>query len=112
MQDFILRKGHSPSPNEGLDSIEKLGNGRGYTIFKEVSGGVDVVDIGAPSIKLWHLFNTFLVACPFVVFKCCNISSHCNVALSNPSSFKVLVLSSFNMSHSFSFKVTFAKNKF
>jgi hypothetical protein len=50
------------SSNEGLDSIEQLGNGGGCTIFGEVGGRVDVVDIDAPSIKLGHFFNTFLVA--------------------------------------------------
>jgi hypothetical protein len=107
---LIFIKGHLPSLDEGLDSIERLGNGRGYTIFKEVNGGVDVVDINVPSIKLWRLFNTFFVARPFVTFKCCNVSSHCNVAFSNPSSFEVLVLSSFDMYHSLSFKVY--QNKF
>ncbi len=111
-QTHILPPLALKSLHNGLDSIEKLGIGRGYTIFREISGGVDVVDISAPSIKLWHLFNTFLVACPFVTFKCCNISSHCNVALSNSSSFKVLVLNSFNVSHSLSFKVTSAKTNY
>lgn len=78
------------SPNEGLDSIEQFGNGRGCTIFGEVGGGVDVVDTDAPSIKFWHLSNTFLVACPFIAFKRYNISSHCNIALYNPYSFEVL----------------------
>jgi hypothetical protein len=54
--------GCSLSSNEGLDSIEQLGNGGGCTIFGEVGGRVDVVDIDAPSIKLGHFFNTFLVA--------------------------------------------------
>jgi len=52
MQDFCLHRGPLPSQNKGLDSIEKLGNERGYTIFREVSGGVDVVDTDTPSIKL------------------------------------------------------------
>jgi hypothetical protein len=92
MQEFSLRKGfRSLSPSEGLDSIEQLGNGGGCTIFGEVGGGVDVVDTNAQSIKFWHLFNTFLIACPFIAFKHYNISSHCNIALSNPYSFGVLV---------------------
>jgi len=47
--------------------------------------------------------------CSFVAFKSSNISSHCNVAFLDPSSFQLLIFSSFNVSHKQSFNVSFTR---
>ncbi len=52
------------------------------------------VDTRVPSMKLFHLFNTPIVACPSMAFKHSNPLSHCIVALSNPSLFELLISNS------------------
>jgi hypothetical protein len=56
---------------------------------KKVENEVDGPCIGAPLLKLYHLFKMYLVACPYVAFKHYSILSHCNVVIFEPFSLEI-----------------------
>jgi hypothetical protein len=90
----------------------KVQNGLGLRLgvigSNQLNDGVDdgVLAISAPSVRLWHLFKTFLVACPFVAFKHSSTSSRCNVAFFEPFTFEVHIFNFFKMFHNQFLKVS------
>jgi hypothetical protein len=85
------------------------------------NGGVDpriefevdgVVGLLVRSMRLCQCFKTLCMPCPFVDFKCTNISSFCKTTMYDPSSFDVLVFNYHNVSCNFFFKVSSWKSNF
>jgi hypothetical protein len=97
--DFVIDFSPASLP-DGVKSKDRLRLRKGVIGSNQLDDGVDdgVSGIGAPSIRLSHLFKMFLVACSFMAFKHYSTSSHCCVAFFEPSTFEVPNLSSFKMS--------------